>query len=198
MRDNRGFGPGAALDKTLFKLGSLQGDSVTPFRYSNRFKTEKTTGPDRLCIGMDEAHISLLWKLAFSLPAPYYVLYVLHTSRCGTHLGRYQSPALDYHKLSGFIAEFCEFLTNDARHDVWIHSPDADATLVWDRHDLIYAYGPLESFRALLKELQEAEVDGPPHPHVHMYHAEYDDAERKLLRYFAWSYSPLLAVDEQF
>jgi len=44
-----------------------------------------------------------------------------------------------------------------------------DATLVLDRHDLIYAYGPLEQFRAVLKEgLLETQVDGPPYPHAHM------------------------------
>ena len=38
---------------------------------------------------------------------------------------------------NGFMAEFCEFLTNDARHDLWLHSPESDATLVCDRDDLI-------------------------------------------------------------
>jgi hypothetical protein len=176
----------------------MRGESITRFQYSNRFKNEKTTGPDRLCIGVDQGQISLLWKLAFSVSAPYYVLYVLHTSRCQSQLGRYQSPALDFQALNRFMADFSEFLTNDARHDLWIHSPEAEATLVWDRHDLIYAYGPLERFRALLKEsLQEGEVNGPPDPHAHMYHAEYDDSERKLLRYFDWSLSPLAASDEQ-
>src|SRR5262249_17434207 len=105
----------------------MRGESIRPFRYSNLFKIEKTTGPDRWCIGVDEAQISLLRKLAFSLPAPYYVLYVLHTSRCGNELGRYQSPALDFHALNGFISEFGEFLTNDARHDLWVHAPKAGA-----------------------------------------------------------------------
>ena len=186
------------MDKTLFKLGSMSGDVITPFRYSSRFQIEKTTGPDRLRIGLDEAQISLLWKLALTLATPYFVLYVLHTSRCGNQLGRYQSPALDFQALNGFMAEFTEFLTNDARHDLWVHSPDSGATLVWDRHDLIYAYGPLDQFRAVLKEsLQEAEVESPPCPHVHMYHAEYDDSERRLLRHFQWSRSPLLPGDEQ-
>jgi hypothetical protein len=182
----------------LFKLGSLRGESVAPFRYSNHFKIEKTTGPDRLCIGVDEAQVSLLWRFVFSLPAPYYVLYVLQTSRCGSQLGRYQSPPLDFEALNRFMAQFCEFLTNDARHDLWIHSPDAEATLVWDRHDLIYAYGPLESFRGVLMEsLREGELNGPPYPHVHMYHAEYDESEQRLLRYFEWTHSPLLTSDEQ-
>ncbi|MCU1273556.1 MAG: hypothetical protein JWO48_987 [Bryobacterales bacterium] len=83
------------------------------------------------------------------------------------------------------MAEFCEFLTNDGRHDLWLHSAISDATLVLDRHDLIYAYGPLDQFRAALKEgLQEAQVEGPPYPHTHMYHAEYDESERRILRYF--------------
>jgi hypothetical protein len=61
------------------------------------------------------------------------------------------------------MAEFAEFLTEDGRHDLWLHSPRTDATLVWDRHDLIYAYGPLEQFRAVPKEslLREGQVDGP-------------------------------------
>lgn len=176
----------------------MLGERITPYRYSDRFQIEKTTGADRLRIGASEAQISLIWRLAFSLPAPYYVLYVLHTSRCGNELGRYQSPAIDFHTLNGFLAEFCEFLTDDARHDLWIHSPEGGATVVWDRHHLIYAYGPLERFGAVLKEsLQEGDVDGPPSPHVHMYHPEYDDSERRLLRHFEWIRSPLLAGDEQ-
>jgi hypothetical protein len=126
------------------------------------------------------------------------VLYVLHTSRCGNQLGRYQSPSLEFDALNGFMAEFCEYLTNDARHDLWVYSPRSEAPLVWDRHDLIYAYGPLEQFRAVLKgSLQEGDVDGPPYPHSHMYHAEYDDSERALLRYFHWLHSPLQEADEQ-
>jgi hypothetical protein len=141
----------------------------------------------------------LLRKLAFSLPAPYYVLYVLHTSRCGNKLGRYQSPSLDFHALNDFLTEFGEFLTNDARHDLWVHAPKAGATIVWDRHDLMYAYGPLKRFCVVLKEcVKEGELNGPPDPHVHMYHAEYDDSERKLLHYFDWSRSPLRAREEQF
>lgn len=187
------------MDSTLFKLGSIHGESVTQFRYSNRFQIEKTSGPERLRIGVDDAQISLLWKLALTLPAPYFVLYVLHTSRCGSQLGRYQSPPLEFEGLNDFMAEFCEFLTKDARHDLWVHSPGTDATLVWDRHDLIYAYGPLEQFRGVLKEsLQEGDVDGPPFPHVHMYHAEYDDSERRLLRYFQWLRTPLLESDQQY
>ena len=187
------------MDVTLFKLGSMDGERTTHFRHANRYENERTTGPDRLLIGVDEAHLTLLWRLASTLSPPYFLLYVLHTSRCGSQLGRYQSPAIEFDALNGFMTDFCEFLSNDGRHDLWLHSSNSHATLVWDRHDLIYAYGPLEQFRAVLKEsLQEGEVGGPPCPHVHMYHAEYDDSERRLLRYFQWSYSPFLETEEQY
>ena len=62
----------------------------------------------------------------------------------------------------------------------------------------MYAYGPLEQFRAILKEsLQEGEVNRPPYPHAHRYHEEHDGSERQLLRHFQWSRSPLIAGDEQ-
>ena len=187
------------MDGPLFKLGSISGDTIAQVRYTNSFQTERTTGADRLRISVDEAPLSLLWKLALPLAAPFFVLYVLHTSRCGNQLGRYQSPAIQFDAVNGFVAEFCEFLTDDGRHDLWVHSPRSDATLVWDRHDLIYAYGPLEQFRVVLKEgLQEGQADGPPDPHVHMYHPQYDEAERRILRYFQWSRSPLLKEDQQF
>ena len=186
------------MGETLFKLGSLHGETITQFRYSNTFQIDRTTGPDRLRIGAEDAHLSWLWKLALPLSAPFFVLYVLHTSRCGNQLGRYESPAVAFDQVNAFMAEFGEFLTDDGRHDLWLHSPDSDATLVWDRHDLIYAYGPLEQFRAVLKEgFQQAEVDDLPFPHVHRYHAEYDEAERKILQHFQWSHSPLLEGDKQ-
>jgi hypothetical protein len=187
------------LDEQLFKLGAVRGEKIERFRYSNTFQIEPTTGPSRLRVGVEEAPLSLLWKLAYLLNPPFFLLYVLHTSRCGSRLGRYQSPALQFEAVNAFMAEFCEFLTDDARHDLWLHSPASDATLVWDRHDLICAYGPLAQFRAVLKDRhEEAEVTGPPDPHAHMYHARFDEAERRILRYFQWSRSPLLSGDEQF
>ena len=56
---------------TLFKLGSVCGETITQFRYSNTFQVERTTGPDRLRIGVGEAPLSLLWRLAFALQPPF-------------------------------------------------------------------------------------------------------------------------------
>lgn len=74
------------------------------------------------------------------------ILYVLHTTRTGAQLGRYESPELDLERLRQFFQEFGKFLSEDSRHDVWLHSHVDDATIVLDRHNLIYAYGPIDAF----------------------------------------------------
>jgi hypothetical protein len=43
-----------------------------------------------------------------------------------------------------FLNEFGRFVREDSRHDLWVRSHDDDATIVLDRHNLIYAYGPLD------------------------------------------------------
>lgn len=180
----------------LFRFGYLDGDAVKESRHRNTFETEQTTGPQRLNIGAEEAHVALLYQLLQPLTPPYLLLYALHTSRCDSELGRYQSPPLEWNDLNAFFAEYCEFLTADGRHDLWIHSRRPDATLVWDRHNVVYAYGPLEEFRKILTERDF--VEGPvtvPRPHVHLFHPEFDEAERKMVRHFDWIRSPLLPGD---
>lgn len=187
------------MDEPLFKLGSISGEEIAPVRYTNTFGFERTRGVDRLRISAEEAPLSLLWKLAFQLTPPFFVLYVLHTSRCGHQLGRYQSPLQQFEAVNAFMAEFCSYLTDDGRHDLWLHSPGSNATLVWDRHDLIYAYGPLNQFLAVLEDSHsEGNVAGPPDPHVHVYHPRYDESERKILKHFAWHHSPLTESERQF
>lgn len=94
--------------------------------------------------------------------------------------------------------EFGQFIREDSRHDFWPRSHD-DATIVLDRHNLIYAYGPLELFEQALKS-SGAHVGEPAAlgTHLHHYHAVWDDMERRILRRFDWQISPLRPSDVQF
>jgi hypothetical protein len=71
---------------------------------------------------------------------------------------------------------------------------------VLDRHNLIYAYGPLDLFEATLLRLGAHSHGLPevPDPHVHQYHQEWDAAEGELLRTFPWNIKPLRQSDVQF
>jgi hypothetical protein len=100
------------------------------------------------------------------------LLYVLHTTRTGAELGRYESPELTSEDVEEFLREFGQFFCEDSRHDLWVRSHDDDGTIVLDRHNLIYAYGPVELFEEALRSLG-AHVGEPADlgTHVHHYHA---------------------------
>ena len=108
------------------------------------------------------------------------MLYVLHTTRTAAELGRYESPELTSADVESFLSEFGRFLSQDSRHDLSVRSHDDDATIVFDRHNLIFAYGPLELFE---RELQLSGArEGEPAvlgAHMHHYHPDWDDAERE-------------------
>lgn len=192
------------MAEAAYKIGKYR-DPARPsaaeevrHNYLNSFVAEKTKGMPRLKIGAAGDPVVTMQTLSSLLSEPLFVLLVLHTSRCNSALARYQSPAIHRQGLQEFFSQFGSFLGEDARHDMWIHSQGDNATIVLDRHNLLYAYGPIEAFRAALLEMRfrEGAVEIPV-PHIHNYHPEFDVAERKILAWFEWSQTPLRPDDEQ-
>lgn len=126
------------------------------------------------------------------------MLYVLHTPRGEGRPGRYQSPQLTLNEVAEFLEEFGDFLGRDARCDFWLHCFGSDATLVWERHNLLYAYGPLTTFEATLKD-HGFSIGAPtvPSPHAHHYHPAHDAIAGRLLARWPWQWSALRPEDEQ-
>jgi len=192
------------MTTNLFKIGGFRNpDSISPSGeiqhfYLDTFETERTTGPARLRIGASGNPIATVAALSNLLSSPFFILLVLHTTRCGNRLARYQSPPLERIELDDFLAQFADFLSRDARHDFWLHSPNDDSTIVLDRHNLILASGHLDEFRRTLEE--RALHEGPvkfPVPHSHHYHQEFDEWERQIVKHFEWKLTPLRPDDEQ-
>jgi hypothetical protein len=168
-----------------------------PYEYPNTWTREKTSGPDRLIIAPRSNHIGLISKLAGQLDTPLLLLYVLVVPRGGSEPGRYQSESLDREELNSFLSRYSSFLEGDARHNLWIRSSDG-GMLIFDRHNVLYAYGPLESFTSTLAACGMTQVGDIrfPVPHSHHYHPKHDDLERQILRERAWINSPLRDGDE--
>ena len=181
------------------KLSSLLGGSEwVPYRYDDCWDIEQTTGPERLVIGPSARQVELVIKLARGLPEPFGVLYVLLVSRKGNRPARYQCPnPCSRHDMETFLLEFREYFETDGRHHVWVTSLPESTTLVYDQHNVIYAYGPLQRFTEILKEsgLQKGDVTFPV-PHRHNYNPENDDTEERLFQHWAWIGSPLLPSDD--
>ena len=159
---------------------------------------ELDDGTFRLTATAPGGDVTVMGSLAECLTPPFLLLYVLHTPRGESAPGRYQSPEISAEELHSFLGDFAPLLGGDARHDLWIHSPADDATLIWDRHNLVHAYGPLRDFttklRALGFTLGEPQI---PVPHAHFYRAELDHLSRALLDRWTWRRTDLQPEDEQ-
>jgi hypothetical protein len=181
------------------KIEALVEEIPETFQYGNFFVREDVGGRDRLRVGLNEAQDICVRRLASTRSGPFQLLYVLHTTRTGAELGRYESPELTSADMEEFLKEFGRFFCEDSRHDLWVRSHDDDATIVLDRHNLIYAYGPLDAFEAALQSLGarkgEPAVLGA---HVHHYYPAWDEAERRVLQSFEWDIKPLRSSDVQF
>lgn len=104
---------------------------------------------------------------------------------------------LPFDSVAGFCRRFATFLESDGRHHLWISSPEAGGTLVYDQHEWIWAYGDLPTYLDVLADLglREGEIE-LPFPHAHQYHPENDADARALMEYWEWIHSPLRPGDE--
>ena len=193
---------GVGMSRPFCKL-TLDVDGVeTALPCSAEFERQRmANGEPRLLIAAPPDKPDLFRTLAGRLAAPLHILYVLHTPRGEVVAGRYQSPPLDSQQLDDFLATFAAYLAGDARHDVWVHSASDGRTLIWDRHDLIYAEGePLEDIAAALEAMEFKSGVVPragAGPHVHYYRPEFDADAVSVLARFDWTRSELRPEDEQ-
>lgn len=159
---------------------------------------DASEGGGRLILAPTRGHVELLSGLLECLPEPLRVLYVLVVPRGAEFsAARYEAPQeFSRRDVQDLLTEFSDFFERDGRHHLWIANPGV-GTMVYDRHNLIYAYGPLDCFTqvALRHGLRIGRPEVPS-PHWHAYHAEFDDTQRDLLSRFAWVQKPLRHSDE--
>lgn len=169
------------------------------YEYPDLWDVQEINGPQRLIVAPSRGHVALMLDLCRELEGPFWLLYVLLLSRREEHApGRYQSESeLDHEALDRFMRDFEEFLERDGRHHLWVHSATDQATLVYDNHNVIYVYGPLDRFERVIEQhgLRRADVRFPV-PHTHSYNPEYDADEARLVSSRPWHHSPLRPGDD--
>jgi hypothetical protein len=182
----------------MIKFGAVHDGVEVPHVYPDIWARESTSsGGQRLVIAPSRDHLGLMLRLARAWLGDFHVLYVLLVARSDAQPGRYQSPTpLSYDELEDFLRRYAAFLATDGRHHLWIGSTEEDGTLVYDQHNVIYAYGALDEYIDLLSDegFHEAPVDFPM-PHCHFYNAANDAVERELFAHWAWVRHPLRPVD---
>ena len=190
------------MQEVLFemqKIGRLQDGQWREFSFEPVYNEVcLKNGTQRIVAGVPQGDSDIFDQLAESLQPPFFLLYVLHTPRGEAETGRYESPALSLSKLQEFLRRFRAFLAADGRFDLWIHSREDNATLVWDRHNLLYAYGPLEKIASKLRAMSFRRGDPQiPFPHSHYYRSEMDEDAEAVVAALDWIHKPLRPEDEQ-
>ena len=183
----------------MYKLGHCVGGVWRQYSHSAVFSLERTqNNRPKLLATAPGSDPNVFLKLVGQLNTPLLLLYVLHTPRIEQRAGRYQSGGMEYGAFSEFYDRFKQLFQSDSRFDLWIHSPADQATIVWDRHDLIHVYGIVDAAIVALRTLGFRH--GSPaidFVHEHHYHHENDEQAAQLLLARDWTWSPLHGEDEQ-
>jgi hypothetical protein len=189
------------VKEVSYKFGYLdESGQELPYSYADEWAAEKTTGPTRLIIAPALGHIELVRHLTGFMLEPFQVLYVLLAPRTENSPGRYQIPApLTRQDLNSFLARYRDFFERDGRHHLWVGSARDSALLVYDHHNVIYAYGTEGQFEAELtsRDFRQAGRIDYPSPHTHRYNEEFDSEERSVIEHYEWKQSPLQDSDDE-
>jgi hypothetical protein len=181
-----------------WKLGTVRAGEDVAFHYEPSYARQVMGGVERLVIAPGTAPVGLLRELLPLLPEPLWVLYVLITPRSDAPAGRYQSAQpRSREEVLALLERFETYLEKDGRHNLWLAAPPA-GQLVFDRHEVIYAYGPIVEIAEKLKEKGFAEVEmiRVPVPHSHHFHEEMDVEERAMLEHWEWVTTELQETDD--
>ena len=181
----------------LHKLTADRDGVDVPIRWPRVFRRESTTGGGRLAIAVSEDASDLLNALVECLGHEFFLLYVLVVPRGPELPGRYQSPLLQLADVRIVLDQYSALFEQDGRHHVWIGAADGAGTIVYDRHNIIYAYGPLPRFEELLQRRGfERGQFTLATPHAHHYHHQFDTSVRALLDRWDWHRTELRAEDD--
>lgn len=183
----------------IYKFGDGMPED-RPWTYQNEWAAEEMSGTKRLVVAPESGTLKILERLVEIMPEPFWLLYVLVVPRGEGDAGRYQSSEPQTREqVRRFLLEFQAFLETDGRQNLWVRSGSSSATLVSDRHGLIYGYGLLQDWVAILKQTGLIEVPSAsikiPDPHSHHYHASFDAEASRLLAYLEWHHTPLRDQD---
>lgn len=181
------------------KFGAGESDTPRAFRYPDIWARAKTTGPDRLIIAPSRGHMDVFMALMRAMPEPFLFLYVLVVPRADAEEGRYETPErITRGEGEAFLRRFEQFFENDGRHNLWLRFAESSDLIVYDRHNVLYAYGNLQSFEEIVLHSNMKKVADVrfPDPHAHCYNSEFDKDQTDLLNYWEWKRSPLHPADK--
>ena len=181
-----------------YKFGSLVDNVESLYRYPHVWRREQTKGPARLVLAPSGNQVDLILDLCSKMQGPFGLLYVLLVSRRNRTSGRYQTrEPMSFAQLSEFLNGFRAYLEGDGRHHLWVMSIGDRSQVIYDNHDVLYAYGNLNVFEDIARTKEMKLQDFLfPFPHAHHYNECFDKDEDRIFEECQWIYFPLRPDDD--
>ena len=181
------------------KLGSYINNAESAHVYENIYDII-TYGNGTKCLRITASGSlsDLMVKLGALVRGNWYVLYTLLTSHSGNRPGRYQG--IEIENFEGIVALFDKYknyFDGDGRHNIWLGSTVNNDLLVYDKHNVIYAYGPIDAFVGRIRSYGYCEgVIKIPSPHTHHYPSENVRFEMSIMNEWDWKWYDLAENDD--
>ncbi len=172
-----------------FKMGAFnEHGTVQKHRFENVYSIEETEGGTILEATTDGEAFDLWVSLLENLPEPFVLLYDLVSS------GSERPPSAYVHEdlmatedLKALLKDHAEFLRQDGRHRLAIHSTPAATTLLVDEHDVIKVFPSHPRVRKALDDLgYRQSLIEIPFPHSHGQDPRFDAEEDRWLSSHPW------------
>jgi hypothetical protein len=182
-----------------YKLGILRDNQWVEHSHPPVYERVDMGGGhgERLHVAVPGGDAEIFRRLLRCLEEPYLLLYILHTPRGEAEPGRYESPPLDLEQVEDLLLRFSAYLRSDGRFHLWGHSRASNATVVWDNHNILYAYGPLNDYQRQLNQLGFTMGSAATsEPHTHYYRQECDADAAAFLAAWDWTKKPLQPQDQ--
>ena len=150
-----------------------------------------------VCVAPEQP-VALMLDLLRHIDGPLVALYLLLEDCGGPPPARYQSPVpTGRRELRRFLERFAEFLEQDGRHAFWIMNARCSQRLIFDRHDLVFAYGRLDAFEQILVRRGYAPGRPAAFPADHrLIDPRFDAEADRLHEWWTWFPVPLYPGDE--
>jgi hypothetical protein len=174
-------------------------NTLTELMYKKEYAIEKFSGGERLIISPENEQIDMMLNLlGESNNSQYGILYILLVSRCGNKLGRYQiANSVTFDELKLFCKKYSKYLETDGRHHFWIINHNTKDLVIYDQHNVLYAYENPETKINILEKINYKRVEKIffSTPHCHCYNEENDIFEIDIIKNNEWIVTALTAQD---
>ena len=181
------------------KIGSYINNTESEHVYENIYDViTYNNGTKCLRITSSESLSDLMVKLGALVRGNWYVLYTLLASHAGNRPGRYQGIEIqNYNSVLALFEKYKCYFDGDGRHNIWLGSTANNDLLVYDKHNIIYAYGPVEVFVGRIRSYGYCEgVIKIPTLHTHHYHSGNVKHEMGIMNEWNWKWCDLAESDD--